>query len=136
MKYLFNDIFNNKGKIETLVTFISCRYLKDIIDMSNDIGNTPILSSLIDNNIDSQQYRSSYRREEYAEARTHPLLKPNSHASTSLPTIVYLRALKGFSYCAYGPFPFFTYVPSSISRLSFSRGIHSRMSNCILASRT
>lgn len=73
MKYLFNDIFNNKGKIETLVTFISCRYLKDIIDMSNDIGNTPILSSLIDNNIDRQQYRSSYRREEYAEARTHPL---------------------------------------------------------------
>lgn len=50
LKY-FNDIFNNEGKIETLVTFISYRYLKDIIDISNDIGNIPILSLLIDNNI-------------------------------------------------------------------------------------
>lgn len=94
MKYLFNDIFNNKGKIETLVTFISCRYLKDIIDMSNDIGNTPILSPCIDNNIDSQQYRSSYRREQNMQkpGHTHCLLKPNSHASTSLPT-TYIYAL-------------------------------------------
>lgn len=107
----YSSTTKEKQKLQLLLSVI--RYLEDIIDISNDIGNIPILSLLIDNNID----RLISQRNMQKPGHTHCLLKPNSHH-------LYILCLKGFSLFLLWSFLYLRSFLYILFCLSFSPGSH------------